>query len=1230
MPTSLTLDLPILLRCHGGLHLAEPVGFPEYAFLAATPEDAVAVTLRRLQSVIKRFMPGELVMSLVRGEVTLSTLDVEFKPEPGQSHWQQAWTIPLDVLRYRVESAVEIAVVPALQIRIAASVKTDVDRLVAQQVRATIRRSRESLLATLTTLHESAGSTLVSRQLTVKLPTPSERARWDAKDSSSGRPTLSKVAVRIDPNSIRPASHRDGEVKQLGDILSMGAANGRRGGSALLVGPTGVGKTAIFQTWMRSVTPPPIVYATDGSRLISGESGFGGWQQQCLRLIDEARRDQVLLHLGNAVELCQSGRAWGSGGVGSLLAPRIADGTIQVVIECLPAELATLQRTEPHLVEALTPLHVTPPDPATTRDILLDAAANWCPVDITETLRQKNRKRKRKANRRAGFTLPSRAPKVVSRSVTPSVEPDALLLLDRLHRRFPTVGASPGRALHSLDAMLSELVGESTNRSVGESASQSPIERTEFPETIPHPGKGPVLDVARVIEGFSRQTGLPRFLIDTGSPPDLDAIGKELSSQVLGQEAAIDRLVDLIAVLSTDLSRGDRPLASLLLIGPTGVGKTETAKALARLFYGDVSRLVRIDMAEYADPIAAMRLIGTVSQPDGVLTSAVQAQPFSLILLDEFEKADHSVFDLLLQVMGEGRLTDRAGRVADFRNSILLMTSNLGVEDYRANAMGLAAMASATADTIANASRLESHFRRRVSEFLRPEMLNRIDRIIAYQPLSPETIHQLTRSQIDDLRRRDGLREHSGELTVDAAVVASISESAYQPQFGARPLQREIQDRLLVPLSAVVQKAVVQKAVVQKSRRNGQDIHIEFVADQVHVHRKALSKTPKHKRDLDNSVQELVSRASLLRRRSQSLQQCDPFMEVRNRHEWLTRTIKHQLAATTKPEKRRRIRFGENALERQTLATTIARCRRVVRDVEKFEALLLERTHNLQPIDVERATRRADVLEDRLFTTLTQLSHSKSNNHDRITLVVSGPNLAIATPLLLAYQKWASSSDRSMEAHVLIRRGRNGESDPVVESEGWQDKPAFRLASQSSSSQLPENKDFRSHGLAAFAMRSGHFGKRQDALKNLPDGTLAVMLTFRGPGVSGLIAGEAGVHSFNLNGFRPSRANHDATSSVMVELHATLPIDYVAPDWLIQADFQYNGYPRRNYDLSNDMVQELKMVDVGFTYSSMPAQTSKLDRSGRWLEDVLESHHRATMWAILDQGWPSDEFGAPF
>jgi ATP-dependent Clp protease ATP-binding subunit ClpC len=295
-----------------------------------------------------------------------------------------------------------------------------------------------------------------------------------------------------------------------------------------------------------------------------------------------------------------------------------------------------------------------------------------------------------------------------------------------------------------------------------------------------------------VLSEFSAHSGLSIPFLDAGSRVERRHIVEALRREIIGQDAALAAMADVVAVAKARLNDPGRPLGTLLFLGPTGVGKTAAAKALARYLYGDESRLLRFDMNEYVDSAALARLTGTFARPDGALTSAVRRQPYCVLLLDELEKAHPAVFDLLLSVLGEGRLTDSLGRTSDFTSAVIVMTSNLGTRQA-ASEFGLRPAAAASKDQV---------FIHAAREFFRPEFFNRIDRIVPFDPLGPEQVAAIADRLIAELFRREGLVHRRCVLDVHPAAMGRIVEGGYHPQLGARALKREIERQLTAPIAA--------------------------------------------------------------------------------------------------------------------------------------------------------------------------------------------------------------------------------------------------------------------------------------------------------------------------------------------------------------------------------------------------------------------------------------------
>jgi ATP-dependent Clp protease ATP-binding subunit ClpB len=272
---------------------------------------------------------------------------------------------------------------------------------------------------------------------------------------------------------------------------------------------------------------------------------------------------------------------------------------------------------------------------------------------------------------------------------------------------------------------------------------------------------------------------------------------ERLGQRVIGQKAALKAVSDAVRRARSGLQDPNRPIGSFIFLGPTGVGKTETARALAEFLFDDESALVRIDMSEYMEKHTVARLIGAPPgyvgyEEGGQLSEAVRRRPYSVVLFDEIEKAHHDVFNVLLQVLDDGRLTDGQGRTVDFKNAIVIMTSNLGsliIQEYFLD--GHTDKGSHQAMENKVMAELKGHFR--------PEFLNRVDDVIIFQSLDESELARIVEIQLGRLEKR--LAQQNLTLEVDAAARKLLAKEGYDPQFGARPLKRAVQEHLLNPLS---------------------------------------------------------------------------------------------------------------------------------------------------------------------------------------------------------------------------------------------------------------------------------------------------------------------------------------------------------------------------------------------------------------------------------------------
>jgi len=302
-----------------------------------------------------------------------------------------------------------------------------------------------------------------------------------------------------------------------------------------------------------------------------------------------------------------------------------------------------------------------------------------------------------------------------------------------------------------------------------------------------------------VVAEFHARSGLSLAFLDRRRRLERGEVVEAVAAEVVGQPAAVNAMADAVCVARARLNDPGRPLASFLFLGPTGVGKTQAAKALAKFLFGDADRLLRFDMNEFIDAGSAARLVGTFWQPEGLLTSAVRRQPFSVVLLDEIEKAHPDVFDLLLQVLGEGRLTDALGRTADLANAIIVLTSNLGTREA-ASDFGLRP-ASATAAAAAASAR-DAVFIAAAERFFRPEFFNRLDRIVPFRPLDRADVGTIAGTLIRGVFERDGLLQRRCVLRVDPRAMDRIVDQGFHPQLGARALKRAIERQLTRPVAS--------------------------------------------------------------------------------------------------------------------------------------------------------------------------------------------------------------------------------------------------------------------------------------------------------------------------------------------------------------------------------------------------------------------------------------------
>ena len=415
------------------------------------------------------------------------------------------------------------------------------------------------------------------------------------------------------PDELDRAILRDSEVGELFDLLR---ARDRR--PVLLVGPRQVGKTTVlhevvFRRVAEKKSPfvnRECVWLLSPRRLISGMSYVGQWEARLLAILKHARKRDHTLYFDDLIGLFLAGiSASSSLSAAQVMKPYLERRDVRVVGEITPEALRVLQERDRSFADLFHILPVREPSDSETLRIL---------IGVQHRLEGKHR---------CGFDL------------------DVLPAVIDLQRRYERSAAFPGKAARMLNRLAVQADSEQDGSTARDLHRPDPFEPTKI---VTRDG---------TLKEFRAQSGLATCVPQPPGPPDRADIVGNLRSQVIGQDEAIEAAADVIAVAKARLNDPDRPLAAFLFLGPTGVGKTETAKAVARYLFGDADRLFRFDMNEYVNKGSAARLVGTFSEPEGLLTGAIRRQPFAVVLLDEIEKADPEVFDLLLQLLGEGRLT---------------------------------------------------------------------------------------------------------------------------------------------------------------------------------------------------------------------------------------------------------------------------------------------------------------------------------------------------------------------------------------------------------------------------------------------------------------------------------------------------------------------------------------------------------------------------------------------
>jgi ATP-dependent Clp protease ATP-binding subunit ClpC len=656
------------------------------------------------------------------------------------------------------------------------------------------------------------------RQQTVRIV--GKGAEEGRVDMPSNTPTLDKYSRDLTKlardGKLDPVIGRSKEVETTVEILAR-----RKKNNPVLIGEPGVGKTAIVEGLAQRIVNGDVPEVLRNKRLIelnvnslvAGAKFRGEFEERVKQVMDEitAQREGLVLFIDEVHTIVGAGQGGGEGGldIANVFKPAMARGEMNLIGATTLNEYQKYIEKDSALERRFQPVFVVEPTIEQT-------------INILRGLRDRLEAHHKVTIQDEALVA---AAELSDRYISGRFLPDkAIDLIDQAAARVHLSTTSRPAEIQELEAEIAQL-----NREQAYASSRKQFDRAKnFEEQICAKSKElaettekwkqkigsstaevTLSDIAEIV---SKLTGIPVTDLTEEEKAKLLKMEERLHERVIGQEEAIRAVSDAIRLSRAGLQQGNRPIANFLFLGPTGVGKTELAKALAEVVFGDEDAVLRIDMSEYMERHAVARLIGAPPgyvgyEEGGQLTERVRRRPYSVILLDEIEKAHADVYNVLLQVFDDGRLTDGKGRVVDFTNTLIIATSNLAsdiIMQGRRPPLGFVTHDEGESDTRKQVmAALRQHFR--------PEFLNRIDEIIIFHALDKEQIKTIVQLQLDRVRKL--ARAQDIDLVFDASLVDYLAEEGYQPEFGARELKRQIRQLLETKLA----KAMLRGEVVEGS-----------------------------------------------------------------------------------------------------------------------------------------------------------------------------------------------------------------------------------------------------------------------------------------------------------------------------------------------------------------------------------------------------------------------------